>query len=62
MEGFKPLPPRWRIGATFATPSSRWHRLTRTLEQGPAAAEDALGSPSCHRLLRACRQPEHRMA
>ena len=41
-KGFKPLPLRWRVEATFGTLSNRWHRLTRNLEQSPAAAEDAL--------------------
>ena len=41
MKGFKPLPLRWRIEATFGTLSNRWHRLTRNLEQSPAAAGDA---------------------
>lgn len=40
--GFKPLPLRWRIEATFGTLGNRWHRLTRNLEQSPAAAEDAV--------------------
>ena len=39
VKGFKPLPLRWRIEATFGTLSNRWHRLTRNLEQSPAAAE-----------------------
>ena len=41
-KGFKPLPLRWRVEATFGTLSNRWHRLTRNLEQSPAAAEDAV--------------------
>ena len=57
MEGFKPLPLRWRIEATFGTLANRWHRLTRNLEQGPAAAEDAFSIANCHRLL-----PAYRMA
>ena len=51
--GFKPLPLRWRIEATFGTLSNRWHRLTRNLEQSPVAAEDAVSIANCHRLLRA---------
>ncbi len=38
-KGFRPLPLRWRIEATFGTLSNRWHRLTRNLEQSPAAAD-----------------------
>ena len=57
--GFRPLPLRWRIKATFGTLSNRWHRLTRNLEQGPAAAEDAVSIANCHRLLRAYHRPEH---
>ena len=53
VKGFKPLPLRWRIEATFGTLSNRWHRLTRNLEQSPAAAEDAVSIANCHRLLRA---------
>ncbi len=52
--GVRGLPPlRWRIEATFGTLSNRWHRLTRNLEQSPAAAEDAVSIAHCHRLLRA---------
>ena len=53
VKDLKPLPLRWRIEATFGTLSNRWHRLTRNLEQSPAAAEDALSIANCHRLLRA---------
>jgi len=28
-KGFKPLPLRWRVEATFGTLANRWHRLTR---------------------------------
>lgn len=55
--GFKPLPLRWRIEATFGTLGNRWHRLTRNLEQSPAAAEDAISIANCHRLLRAYHRP-----
>ena len=34
-KGFKPLPLRWRVEATFGTLSNRWHRLTCNLEQSP---------------------------
>ncbi len=57
--GFQPLPLRWRIEATCGTPSNRWHRLTRNLEQSPAAAEDAVAIANCHRLLRAYHRPEY---
>ena len=59
VKGFKPLPLRWRIEATFGTLSNRWHRLTRNLEQSPAAAEDAVSIANCHRLLRAYHRPEY---
>ena len=59
VKGFKPLPLRWRIEATFGTLSNRWYRLTRNLEQSPAAAEDALSIANCHRLLRAYHRPEY---
>jgi putative transposase len=58
-KGFRPLPLRWRIEATFGTLSNRWHRLTRNLEQSPAAAEDAISIADCHRLLRAYHRPEY---
>lgn len=58
-KGFRPLPLRWRIEATFGTLSNRWHRLTRNLEQSPAAAEDAISIANCHRLLRAYHRPEY---
>lgn len=51
--GFTPLPLRWRIEATFGTQTNRYRRLTRNLEQSPAAAEDAVTIANCHRLLRA---------
>jgi putative transposase len=58
-KGFKPLPLRWRIEATFGTLSNRWHRLTRNLEQSPATAEDAISIANCHRLLRAYHRSEY---
>ena len=58
-KGFKPLPLRWRVEATFGTLSNRWHRLTRNLEQSPAAAEDAVSIANCHRLLRAYNRPDY---
>ncbi len=42
MTEFLPLPVRWRIEATFGTQTNRYRRLTRNLEQSPAAAEDAV--------------------
>ncbi len=57
--GFRPLPLRWRIEATFGTLSNRWHRLTLNLERSPAAAEDAVTIANCHRLLRAYHRPEY---
>ena len=62
VKGFKALPLRWRIEATFGTLANRWHRLTRNLEQSPAAAEDAVAIANCHRLLRAYHRPEHIIA
>lgn len=59
VKGFKPLPLRWRVEATFGTLSNRWHRLTRNLEQSPAAAEDAVSIANCHRLLRAYNRPDY---
>jgi putative transposase len=59
VKGFKPLPLRWRIEATFGTLANRWHRLTRNLEQSPAAAEDAFSIANCHRLLRAYHRPDY---
>lgn len=56
--GFRPLPLRWRIEATFGTLTNRYHRLTRNLEQSPTAAEDAITIANCHRLLRAYNRPE----
>ena len=56
--GFKPLPLRWRIEATFGVLANFWHRLTRNLEQSQAAAEDAVAIANCHRLLRAYHQDE----
>ena len=50
--GFTPLPLRWRIEATFGTQTNRYRRLTRNLEQSPAAAEDAIDIANCHRLIK----------
>ena len=58
-KGFKPLPLRWRVEATFGTLTNRWHRLTRNLEQSTAAAEDAVSIANCHRLLRAYHRPAY---
>ena len=58
-KGFKPLPLRWRVEATFGTLANRWHRLTRNLEQSPEAAEDAVSIANCHRLLRAYHRPRY---
>jgi putative transposase len=62
VKGFKPLPLRWRIEATFGTLANRWHRLTRNLEQSSAAAEDGVAIANCHRLLRAYHRPEYIVA
>ena len=51
------LPLRWRSEATFGTLASRWHCLTRNLEQSSAAA-DAVSIANRHRLLRAYNRPE----
>ena len=37
-KGFKPSPVRWRIEDIFGTLTNGYHRLTRNLEQSPAAA------------------------
>ncbi len=58
VKGFKPLPLRWRIEATFGTLANRYHRLTRNLEQSPTAAEDAVSIANCHRLIRAYNRPQ----
>jgi len=60
--GFQPLPLRWRIEARFGTLANRYHRLTRNLEQSPAAAEDAISIANCHRLLRAYHRSEYSRA
>lgn len=52
-KGFRPLPVRWRIEATFGTLTTRYRRLTRHWEHSTAAAEDAISIANCHRLLRA---------
>jgi len=49
---FMPLPLRWRVEATFGTQTNRYRRLTRNLEQTPAAAEDAVEIANCHRVLK----------
>jgi putative transposase len=51
VQGFTPLPVRWRIEATFGTLTNRYRRLTRNLEQSPFAAEDAVEIANCHRVL-----------
>ncbi len=56
--GFRPLPLRWRIEATFGTLANRWRRLARNPEQSPTAADDAVNIANCHRL-RAYHRPEH---
>ena len=60
--GFRPLPLRWRIEATFGTLANRWHRLTRNLEQSLAAAEDGVSIANCHRLLHAYHRPQYSVA
>ena len=49
--GFTPLPVRWRIEATFGTQTSRYRRLTRSLEQSDRAAEDAVNIAAFRRVL-----------
>ena len=61
-KGLRPLPLRWRIEATFGTLANRYHRLTRNLEQSPAAAEDAVSIANCHRLLQAYHRPRYSAA
>jgi putative transposase len=51
--GFTPLPLRWRIEQTFGTQINRYRRLTRNLEQSPAAAENAVEVANFHRVLKA---------
>ncbi|MCJ2126912.1 transposase [Methylobacterium sp. J-077] len=58
-KGFKPLPLRWRIEATFGTLTNRSRRLTRNLEQTPEAAEDAIDIANCHRLLKAYHRTQY---
>ena len=58
-KGFKPLPLRWRIEATFGTLTNRSRRLTRNLEQTPEAAEDAIDIANCHRLLKAYNRTQY---
>lgn len=62
VKGFKPLPLRWRVEATFGTLANRYRRLTRNLEQSPAAAEDAVSIANCHRLLRIYNRPDYLLA
>jgi transposase len=50
--GFMPLPLRWRIEQTFGTQTNRYRRLTRNLEQSPAAAENAVEVANFHRALK----------
>ncbi|WP_207436382.1 transposase, partial [Sabulibacter ruber] len=52
-QGFKPVPIRWRIEATFGTQTNRYRRLTRNLEQDESAAEDAVEIAAFDRALRA---------
>jgi transposase len=58
VKGFKPLPLRWRIEASFGTQTNRYRRLTRNLEQSPEAAGDAVQIANCHRVLRAYSRDE----
>jgi putative transposase len=51
-QGFKPLPLRWRLEATFGTLSNRYRRLTRNWEETPKNSEDAVELANCHRLIR----------
>lgn len=51
-QGFKPLPLRWRIEATFGTLSNRYRRLARNWEESSKNAEDAVEVANCHRLIR----------
>ena len=53
VEGFAPLPLRWRVEATFGTQTNRYRRLTRNLEQSEAAAEDAIHIASFQRAITA---------
>jgi transposase len=51
-QGFKPLPLRWRVEATFGTLSNRYRRLARNWEESPKNSEDAVEVANCHRLIR----------
>jgi putative transposase len=51
-QGFKPLPLRWRVEATFGTLANRYRRLTRNWEESPKNSEDAVELANCHRLIR----------
>ena len=62
VKGFSPLPLRWRVEATFGTLTNRFRRLTRNLEQSPAAAEDAVMIANCHRVLKAYHREERSIA
>lgn len=55
--GFKPLPLRWRIEATFGTLTNRYRRLTRNWEQSADAAENLVEVANLRRVLRILARP-----
>jgi transposase len=61
-KGFKPLPLRWRIEATFGTMTNRYRRLTRNLEQHAKSAEDAFELAHFRRVLRVYARDVHSIA
>jgi hypothetical protein len=58
-KGLTPLPIRWRIERIFGTQTIHYRRLTRNLEQGATAAENAVEIANFHRVLKAyCRESD----
>lgn len=53
VKGFKPLPVRWRVEATFGVLTNFHRRLVRNWEQSLAGAEDAMWCANARRTLRA---------
>jgi putative transposase len=60
--GFEPLPVRWRIEATFGTPTNRYRRLTRNLEQSHDAAANLVELANLRRVLRVLTRPAQQQA
>ncbi len=57
VQGFEPLPVRWRIEATFGTLTNRYRRLTRNIEQSHDAAENVIEAANLRRVLRVMTRP-----